>query len=196
MELNNTQDVTALVMQLATVNYSFAPHALLRTDTLTDCGDSMDLVGLVMNIEDDANVEIPDDTAADFVTFEDVIRHVCNARNIEYVHAPLTGDELARSNVYALLDKAAEHEATCAHWRNSCVDLMTLLHMDTSHAERERIAKLGNYVARVSITPQPLRDLMDQRDFIHDYIVRAMIADGYNEDTQLPLVAPSIVANL
>lgn len=197
MELNNTQDVTTLVMQLASASYSFVPHALLRTDTLHACGDSMDRVELVMAIEDDTETEIHDEAAADFVTFEDVIRHVCNARNIEYEHLPLTGDELARSNVYSLLDKAAAHEATNPlYWRESLIELATLLHMDTSDAECERIAKLGNYVASVSTVSRPLKDFMERSAFVHDYIIRAMIHAGYNAYTQLPLVAPPIAANL
>jgi len=58
-----------------------SPDQILLTSTLAEIGgDSLDLVELVMELEEELDVEIPDDAAARMKHVADVLRYVLGAR--------------------------------------------------------------------------------------------------------------------
>lgn len=196
MALTTTQEVAVLVLDLVSENFATPRTALTRDTKLNDLGDSLDRVEFAMAVEDDADIEMPDDKLSEFVTIEDVVRFVCDAKNVTYeAYVPDT-NEAKRSAVYQLLNAAAAQQQMCQDWRTSITSLATLLNMDTSYAERERIAKLAGFKSALDNTHSDNARAMEMNLFVHGCLIRSMMAAGYDADTQLPLIAPALVVDL
>ncbi len=196
MELNTVQEIGDLVLGAVSENYAMPRETLTRETKLDDLGDSLDRVEFAMAVEDDADIELPDSKISEFVTIEDAVRYVCTYKGIRYEEYVPNEAEAKRNAIHRLLNAAVTHENSGAAWRTSITDLLTLLHMDTSYAERQRIAQIGGFVSGLTNENSDNARAMEMNLFVHGYIVRCMIAAGYNANTQLPLVAPAIVPGL
>lgn len=191
MELNTQAAVKECITKLASYHYGQDTALLLGTEVLTDHGDSLDHVELIMAVEDEMGVSIEDERAAQLTTIAALTRHVCLALSIAYEDEPLSDAERQSVELHALLDSAAAHEASAGDWRMRAGALMTLLHMDTSHAAYERLAKASGYATDSTRDKFAQQHTESKQKSVQVYIMQKLREAGYGKDTILPLVAPA-----
>jgi acyl carrier protein len=77
-EMITADPTTAPVLRIVSISLGVSIADLKLTDSLVDLGaDSLDILEIVMDIEKEFDVEIPDETAAKFRTVRDLIDFCC-----------------------------------------------------------------------------------------------------------------------